>query len=106
MMILLCVPAGPRCWVSIPGKYLSSSSILLMGRFCKLDPLILTILRPVSFSCCGSILAVTTTSESSVFCAMAGMLTIKIKLASTRRIIGGIFCKGKAQVHMVFTKKD
>ena len=93
MIILLCVPAGPRCWVSIPGKYLSRSSILLMGKFCKLDPLMLTILRPVSFSCCGSMLAVTTTSDSWVFCAKTVMLKLHNKPASNKRIIVIFFAK-------------
>ena len=70
--------------------------MLLMGKFCKLDPLMLTILRPVSFSCCGSMLAVTTTSESWVFCAKTDILKLHNKLASSKRIIGGVFCKGKA----------
>ena len=77
-----------------------------MGRFCKLDPLMLTILRPVSFSCCGSMLAVTTTSDSWVFCAKVDMLKLMNKPASNKRIIGGIFCKGKGLCYMVFTKKD
>jgi hypothetical protein len=77
-----------------------------MGKFCKLDPLMLTILRPVSFSCCGSILAVTTTSDSWVFWAKTDILKLHNKPANIKRIIGGIFCKGKALLYMVFTKKD